>query len=383
MVSPEQFRQAGLFDPVSDEGTGRLELLQWLADRGVSVDDMKRAIEDGTLGALAGDRRLAQGERLSNEEAAAAVGISVERLISLATAFGVTPPELTWLGHTDRSGEPSAVHELGLSLREAQAVAAFDEVSEMFSEDETFGFMRVIGSSIGRIADAAVALFLVDVEGPSLVRSPNELELARNVLAAVELLDHFAPVFDSMLRRHVAQAIDRSRSSIIDEWERLQYRYAVGFIDLVGFTPLSHDMSAAELGVFLRDFEARAHDVVTRAGARLVKFIGDEVMFVAPDANSACRAASALMAEHETSAGRAVVPRGGVAYGPVLVRGGDYYGDVVTIASRLADDAEPRELLVTEEFAVASTTIGFDGAEKRSLKGIDDPVAIRSRVFEP
>ena len=67
--------------------------------------------------------------------------------------------------------------------------------------------------------------------------------------------------------------------------ERLHYRYAVGFIDLVGFTPISQTMSGQQLRLFMRDFEGRAHDSVTAAGARLVKLIGDEVMFVAPDAD--------------------------------------------------------------------------------------------------
>ena len=54
----------------------------------------------------------------------------------------------------------------------------------------------------------------------------------------------------------------------------------VGFVDLVGFTELAGQMEPRQLATFLRDFEARAYDVVVDAGAQVVKLIGDEVMFV-------------------------------------------------------------------------------------------------------
>ena len=136
-------------------------------------------------------------------------------------------------------------------------------------------------------------------------------------------------------------------------------------------------MEPRELAGFLRDFEGRAYDVVTGEGARVVKLIGDEVMFVASDPAAACRAASELMkgfgSEHEL-----VVPRGGVAFGDVLVRGGDYYGPVVNLASRLVDEAVPQELLVTEELALVATGCTFEPAGRRMVKGFADPVSVRS-----
>ena len=44
-----------------------------------------------------------------------------------------------------------------------------------------------------------------------------------------------------------------------------------------------------------------------------------------------------------------MTPRGGLALGEMLTRGGDYYGPVVNLASRVADLAVPREILVTAE----------------------------------
>jgi adenylate cyclase len=155
----------------------------------------------------------------------------------------------------------------------------------------------------------------------------------------------------------------------------------VGFIDLVGFTERSADMSAAELATFIRDFEGRAHDVMTSHGARVAKLIGDEVMFVATDAGAACRAAGAMMVRFG-GGDNGVVPRGGIAYGDVLVRGGDYYGSVVNLASRLVDEAVPQEVLVTEELVAAAPLCAFEPAGRRMVKGFPTPITVRSLVVD-
>lgn len=218
---------------------------------------------------------------------------------------------------------------------------------------------------------------LADVESQMLMDGSSQLELAQAVEEGAGLIDGFAERLDPLLRRHVLQSIERSRRTIINPTERFVYRYAVGFVDLVGFTAISGDMGARELSVFLREFEGHTHDVVTSAGARLVKLIGDEVMFVPDDPAAACRAGSELMrgfgADHEQ-----VLPCRGLAYGDVLVRGGDYYGAVVNLASRLADEAVPLELLVTEPLAEATESWSFEPAGRRMVKGFDEPIPVRS-----
>ena len=152
---------------------------------------------------------------------------------------------------------------------------------------------------------------------------------------------------------------------------------AVLFTDLVGFTELSSTMGTSELTDFIRDFEARTYDIVLRAGARVVKLIGDEVMFVTVDVDAACRAASALM-EGFAVVDERVVPRGGVAFGDVLVRGGDYYGPVVNLASRLVDEAVPEEVLVTAEVQRTASDTAFDEGGRRMVKGFPTPVRVYS-----
>ncbi len=367
MPSTEDFVAAGLFDPALHATSGRLELLNWLDGQGFTIDEMVAGLAADSLGAMSGDRRLVPGKRLTRAQALEAGTLDAADFDAISTAFGFVR-----IG-----GAPSG--QLGFTVDEVEAFAVFGALLEVFTQDEVLGLLRVVGSSIGRLADASVSMFLTDVESRMLVDGTSELEMAQEVRAAIGLFDGLTVRLDPILRRHVLQAIERSRRATISNTERYQYRYAVGFVDLVGFTEISNGMEPRVLAAFIRDFEGRAHDVVTAEGARVVKLIGDEVMFASTDAAAACRAAHALMDGFGTELNR-VVPRGGLAYGDVLVRGGDYYGSIVNLASRLVDEAVPQELLVTQELVDAATDCEFEPAGRRMVKGFADPVAVQSFV---
>ena len=370
MPTPEEFTAAELYDPVEHDGTGRIELLHWLIDKGFTIEDMQQALLAGNLEALAGDRQIASSRTLSRAEALDITGLDNDRLEALAMAFGFMPIY------------PNSATEITFTEAEAEAISIVGALSFMFSDAEAAGLIRVIGSSLGRIAEAAVSVFLADIESPHLAAGGNELELAKKAEEAVGLLDGFSDLFDPVLRRHLLQATVRIREATIDRMERFGYRYAVGFVDLVGFTALSGDMDAPDLAAFIRDFEGRAQDQVVATGGRVVKMIGDEVMFVSTDPSAACRAATALMSGLDDVDGLTVAPRGGIAYGEVLLRGGDYYGSVVNLASRLADQAVPMELLVTSEVVASASGFDFEPAGRRMLKGFPEPVVAHSLICE-
>lgn len=369
MPSTEEFIAAGLYDPRSKTELGRLELLDWLAELGFTIDEMVSADSAGGLSAVANDRRTLPGERLSRTEAIERSGMAAENFDAFLRAVG-----LTRIG-----GAPDG--EVGVTQAEVDALASFDLLGEIFSRDEALAFLRVVGSAMSRIGEAAVSVFLTDVEAEMVTAGHNELELAKKGYDAVGLIGNLSTQFEPLLRRHILQATERSRAAEIERGERFQYRYAVGFVDLVGFTEISAAMDPKDLAVFIRDFEGRAHDIVTEFGARLVKLIGDEVMFVATDPEAACLAGSRLMAGFGSELER-IVPRGGLAFGDVLVRGGDYYGPIVNLAARLVNEAVPEELLVTEELALASPNSTFDPAGRRMVKGFANPITVRSYAFD-
>ena len=174
---------------------------------------------------------------------------------------------------------------------------------------------------------------------------------------------------------HLRDAIERQRIAQAGVSERSLHRLAIGFVDLVGFTPLSLHTAPELLLRLVSDFEVRAFEVASEHGGRIVKHIGDEVMCVALDAASGCRIARDIT----TAFGDGIEPRGGVAFGDVISRHGDYYGNVVNLAARLADLAIPGEVLVDAETAKsASESLGFSPAGHRLLKGYDDPIEVFS-----
>jgi adenylate cyclase len=185
------------------------------------------------------------------------------------------------------SGAPDG--ETGFTASEVEGIALLAALRELFAPDEALSLVRVVGSAVGRISDAAISLFLADIESPHVLAGESEYELALKTCEAVGVMDGFAHALDTLLRRHMLQAIERTRRTSVGDVERFQYRYAVGFVDLVGFSSVSSEMSPVELGSFIREFEARTHDDAVRNGGRVVKLIGDEVMFVAEDPADACR----------------------------------------------------------------------------------------------
>jgi class 3 adenylate cyclase len=119
----------------------------------------------------------------------------------------------------------------------------------------------------------------------------------------------------------------------------------------------------------VREFEAMVWDLVTVAGGRVVKLIGDEAMFVVEDAVPACQVALDLI---ELSP---YPVRVGLAQGAIVGLFGDYYGETVNLAARLVGVAAGETALVSDAVRRASAgAFSFDPQPARSLKGFDEPI---------
>jgi adenylate cyclase len=177
-------------------------------------------------------------------------------------------------------------------------------------------------------------------------------------------------------RRHAVAASQRSVMSLLSEMDEIPR--AVGFADLVGFTSLARDLPASELAAVVRRFEDTSFEAVLRRGGRVVKTLGDEVMFSVDDPVSAAEialtlaesfgagdpvhseAAVGVVGQVATDLEATGVPpvRVGLAWGPALAHGGDVLGRVVNIASRCTSLARPGTVLVDRELASALTHAG-------------------------
>jgi len=176
---------------------------------------------------------------------------------------------------------------------------------------------------------------------------------------ASNLVPRIYPMLETVHRRHLVEAGRRYSLWGDRPTEASTTDAVIGFADLVGYSALNERLSPAGLDALIDRFEQCVVDAVVRPGARLVKVIGDEVMFVAGSAVDAVGVASELLAADELPAMRI-----GIAAGTVLSREGDLYGPAVNLAARLERLADPGQALL-------------DAASARHLDG--DRVAPRGR----
>ena len=206
---------------------------------------------------------------------------------------------------------------------------------------------RAMGQALSRLADwqtdmLADGLARAREDGGAPVSSPEDA-----VAVAGTLLPLLREVQDYVWRRHLAANAGRLFAAAPEPGDRREL--AVGFADLVDYTFRTRAMGRRELGAMVEDFESTAAEVVARRRGRVVKTVGDGVLYTAASAVDAVEIALELA---ETWAGGNHPPlRVGLAFGAVLTRLGDVYSPVVNLASRLTSLARPGTVLVDRELA--------------------------------
>lgn len=207
-------------------------------------------------------------------------------------------------------------------------------------------FVRSVGQTMARFAEWQTEAW-VEYIGGELTGERSE----QVVGGAGDVMPELEPLVLYAWRRHLAAATTRVMESLTDH-NTVGQRLAVGFADLVGFTRLSRNLSEADLGRLVQTFESAASDVITSLGGRLVKTLGDEVLFVAFKPEAAVELGLRLV---EVMAEEPVLPelRVGIAYGQVLSRMGDVFGTTVNLASRLTALAPKNTVVLDRELAAA------------------------------
>jgi adenylate cyclase len=181
-----------------------------------------------------------------------------------------------------------------------------------------------------------------------------------------------------LLRQHLIAARRTILGDAADPGYETQ-RMCVGFVDLVGSTALAQRLSTRDFGELLTGFENLAADTITAAGGRVVKLIGDEVLYTAADESAACDIALDLTTQL-TAHPRLPPVRAGVASGDVLLRDGDVFGPVVNLAARAVKLAEPGELVAPPAVAKAAG-LRAESLGPQPLKGFDGALPL-CRVIE-
>ncbi len=299
------------------------------------TDETERAarLEELLLG---GERRY------TRDQAADAAGVSVDHARRLWRA----------LGFADVGDESVAFNDEDLAaLRRLMGLVE----SGVLDDELAVSVTRALGHNAARLAEWQVDALLEQVVGDGV---PEDVALRAAVELAAEHVDDLQSLVVYAWRRQLAAVAGRALAAATGE--SVTGRLSVGFADLVSYSRLSQKLEERELAALVDRFGRQSADVIAAGAGRLVKTLGDEVLFVTDQAESAGRIGLELA---ETMAEDPVLPdvRVGIATGTVLTRMGDVFGHTVNLASRLTALALPGTVLVDDETASAlEGVVGLD-----------------------
>jgi adenylate cyclase len=301
--------------------------------------DAARRTYSGPAEAVA--RRIEQivlgGQRRYNRvQVSEITGVSPDRASRLWLAMGFAETGDDQLVFTDSDIEALQVWD---GLVTSGTIALEDEVPHA----------RAMGQTLSRLAEWQTREIMARAD--ELAPATDGAELAAS---AVDMADALLPVVERLQsyvwRRHLAAAADRIL--LASPGEPSATTMVVGFADIVGYTSLARHYDTAELATLLESFEENTSETVVSHHGRVVKMLGDEVLFVADSPHDAAEIALRLTGPGR--AGQGLPPlRVGMATGQVLSRFGDVYGPVVNLAARLTSLARPETVLVDRELAAA------------------------------
>jgi adenylate cyclase len=304
-----------------------------LLDAGATDEAIDRAIAADTLDLLAVELLIVPSrQRYTPLQVSEITGLPLSTLKQFWRALGFLEP---------------ADDDAALSDVDVEAVRSLEHLLQLgvTDIDTALQLARVIGSSMARIAEAGL------LRGADALGAAEDSVQAADWFTAVgeDTLQSMGQLLNFVWRRHMQAVARRSVLLRTARWgSQAAPVIVVGFADMVGFTLLSQHLRDEELALVVRRFEEISYDIVAGCGGRVVKTIGDEVMFVVNDPSAAARIGIALADAYARDDLLSDV-RVGMAAGPVLVRDGDYFGPTVNLAARIVGIADPGSVLVSDE----------------------------------
>jgi adenylate cyclase len=360
------FEAEGLLGDLTGKAReARLALLEELAGEGVSLEELRRAVEEDRLVLLPVERAFDAGsDRYTAAEVAEAAELDPEFLGRLLQALGAPIP-----------GKDERVYA-ETDVEAAKRAKLFLDAG--LPEEGVLETSRLVGISMANLAEANVDLVGEVFTQPGV----DERELATRYAAAAETM---APLLgETLLHAYRIHLRERIRQAVITEAEVQAGRVSgadevtIAFADLVGFTRLGESLEIEQIGDLTRTLFELASDVA-QPPVRLVKMIGDAAMFASRESQPLLDAVVELV----DSAGSPEIPplRAGVARGQALGRGGDYYGRPVNLAARITNFARPDSVVVDQAVkdSIAQANglpFDFSFAGKRHFKGIQGEVPV-------
>ncbi|WP_129667895.1 adenylate/guanylate cyclase domain-containing protein [Phytoactinopolyspora endophytica] len=271
----------------------------------------------------------------------------------VADAAGLTVDDARryWLA----LGFPDVGEEKAFTVWDLEALRGVVELveSKAVNEETAVQMVRALGRMTGRLAEWHVETLAEIIEDATA----EGLAPSSRLTSAYQMAQRLLPEFERLLiyawRRKLASSANRLVAiAELGESPLLAAPASVGFADLVSFTRLSRGLSVEALGELVERFEAMTNDVIFGCGGRVVKTLGDEVVFVAETATVAATIGCELVDQIGVNPALPDI-RVGIATGPVVARLGDVFGTPTNLAARLTTVAERNSVLVDAETAEA------------------------------
>ncbi len=335
----------------------RAGLIEYLADLGFTADEMIEAERSGRLFGLAGDVLLRSGPPTDTlRTAAEAIGVALADV------------EQGWamLGLTVADPDTPA-----LSPADVDSLATWVAMRMQMGPDAADGFLRVLGANVARVADALSSMIRISRPKMWLGLTGDELTTAQVYREAADFVPRIGAMIDAVYRHHLVST--RTFIESVVTGPSASVVCGVGFADLSGFTALTQTLTPAELSALLNEFGATVSDVVHSDGGRVVKFLGDAVMWVSSNPERLAQAAVDLV-DHPRAREEGLQVRAGLGYGQILTVYGDYFGNAVNLAARLVAAAAPGQILAPAEVYEQLPDWPATAQEPLQLKGFDEPV---------
>jgi adenylate cyclase len=335
----------------------RAPLIEYLDGLGFTAEEMVEAERQGRLFGLAGDALQGPGRPIhSLRTAAEALGTSLDEVANAWAVMGL------------RISDPDA---LALSQADVDGLQTWVAIKALVGDDAALGFLRVLGNAMARVAEAGGTMARIAQPDLLVTHSGDELTTAKAYRAVTEITHRFGVLIDAVFRQHIVSARTHFEGVITDA--SASVTCGIGFADLTGFTALTQILTPTELLDLLVEFGGTVSDLVHADGGRVVKFIGDEVMWVTSTPELLVKVAMDLV-EHPRARKAGLRVRAGLGYGSVLAIGGDYFGNPVNLAARLVGAAAPGQILASNDVRDELPDWQAIPQEPLILKGFDSPV---------
>lgn len=352
VVDLDALQAAGIAD-----ARRRAALIEYLDSLGFTAEEMVEAERRGRLFGLAGDVLQWSGPPIHSLRAAAEqLGVPVEEVAKAWAAVGlpVSDPEAVTLSQADVDG-----------------LASWAEIKAVVGDESALVFLRVMGNAMARLAEAGSTMVRLAQPDILMGHSGDEHTTARTYRAIGEATARFSKLIDVVWRQHLNSARIHLEGVLTDA--SASVTCGIGFADLTGFTALTQRLNTDELSELLLEFGGAIADLVHADGGRVVKFIGDEVMWVTSTPELLVKVAVDLV-EHPPAREAGLQVRAGLGYGRVLAISGDYFGTAVNLAARLVAAASPGQILAGSDVRDHLPDWPAATLDPLTLKGFDTPV---------